>query len=105
VSALPKNGVFIVNSDKEPEYFVKKYNLSNEIKIFIADMNTFALKKNLTIDGAPVVNTPILGLLSKALPELSLENLKKVVLKRMGKKMGNLNIELMEQGYKLAKSL
>ncbi|MHA1291580.1 MAG: 2-oxoacid:acceptor oxidoreductase family protein [Promethearchaeota archaeon] len=105
VSALPKNGVFIVNSDKEPEYFVKKYNLSNEIKIFIADMNTFALKKNLTIDGAPVVNTPILGLLSKALPELSLENLKKVVLKRMGKKMGNLNIELMEQGYNLAKSL
>ncbi|MHA1344356.1 MAG: 2-oxoacid:acceptor oxidoreductase family protein, partial [Promethearchaeota archaeon] len=96
VSALQKNGVFIVNSDKEPEYFVKKYNLSNEIKIFVADMSTFALKKDLTIDGIPVVNTPILGLLSKALPELSLENLKKVVLKRMGKKMGNLNIELME---------
>ena len=58
---------------------------------------------SLRIDGNPVINTPILGLLSKALPDLNLDNLKAVVLKRMGEKLGKLNYELIEQGYNLAK--
>ena len=62
-------------------------------------------KINLTIDGNPVINTPILGLLSKALPQLQLNHLKTVVFKRMGKEIGNLNYELIEKGYKLAKVL
>jgi len=59
----------------------------------------------LTIDGNPVINTPILGLLSKALPDLTLENLKEVVFNKMGEIVGKLNFELIEQGYNLAKIL
>lgn len=104
-SSLTQDGFFIINSAKDPEFFVNKYNLSKDTKIIIADISKLALEKNLTIDGNPVINTPILGLLSKALPELNLENLKMVVYKRMGEKLGKLNYELIEQGYNLAKIL
>ncbi|MGQ4872731.1 MAG: 2-oxoacid:acceptor oxidoreductase family protein [Promethearchaeia archaeon] len=102
--SVVKNGVVIINSDKSPEYFAKKYNF-NDVKLIVADISKFSLEKGLTIEGIPVVNTPILGLLAKALSDLSLENLKKVVLKRLGEKLGKINIELMEQGYNLAQIL
>jgi len=103
--SLEKNGVFIVNSNKNPEYFVNKYILSDTIKVVVADINYLALEKNLTIDGNPVINTPILGLLSKALPDLHLEDLKDVVLNKMGEKLGNLNYDLIEKGFNMAKLL
>jgi len=103
-SSLRKGGFFIINSDKEPEFFVKEYKL-RDVKIVVADISKLAIEKNLTIDGNPVINTPILGLLSKAIPELNLKNLKAVLFKRMGEKIGKLNYELIEQGYSLAKIL
>jgi pyruvate ferredoxin oxidoreductase gamma subunit len=105
VSSLKQGGIFIINSEKDPEYFVNKFNLSNETKIVVADISKLAIEKDLTIDGNPVINTPILGLLSKALPDLELDNLKLVVLKRMGEKLGKLNYDLIEQGFNLAKIL
>ncbi|TXT60465.1 MAG: Pyruvate synthase subunit PorC [Promethearchaeota archaeon] len=101
-SSLVDDGLFIVNSDKEPKYFRKKYTLPEGVKIVIADVSKMALEKDLTIDGNPVINTPILGLLSRAIPEFKLENLKKVVKDKMGEKIGQLNAELIEQGYQKA---
>ena len=103
--SLEKNGVFIVNSNKNPEYFVDDYDLNKTIKVIVADINFLALEKNLTIDGNPVINTPILGLLSKALPDLHLENLKDVIVNKMGVNLGNLNYDLIEKGYNMAKIL
>ncbi|MFX0057522.1 MAG: 2-oxoacid:acceptor oxidoreductase family protein [Candidatus Hodarchaeota archaeon] len=104
-STLKSGGIFIINSERDPEYFSKEYNFSEETKIVVADISDLALKKHLTIDGNPVINTPILGLLSKALPELKLYNLEKVVFNKMGQKLGQLNVELIEEGYNLAKIL
>lgn len=104
-SSLEQDGIFIINSEKNPEFFVNEYNLNKDTKVIVADISKLALEKNLTIDGNPVINTPILGLLSKALPDLKLEILKMVVYKRMGEKLGKLNYELIEQGYNLAKIL
>lgn len=103
VSSLHKNGIFIINSDKEPEFFSKEFNFSDETKIIVADISKLALEKDLTIDGNPIINTPILGLLSKALPDLNLINLEKVVHNRLGERLGALNYELIEEGYKMAK--
>ncbi len=104
-SSIDKNGIFIINSDKEPQFFVEKYNLSKSNKIVVADINKLALERGLIIDGAPMVNTPILGLLSRSLIELSLDNINKVVQKRMSDEIAKLNIELIEEGFKLAKTL
>ena len=105
VGSLEDRGIFIVNSDKNPEYFVEKFNLSSNTRVIVANISNLSLEKNLTIDGNPVINTPILGLLSKALPELQLKNLKDVVLNKMGEQLGNLNFDLIEQGFKMAKLL
>ena len=105
VSSLTQGGLFIINSEKDPEFFMNEFNLSSDTKIVIADISKLSIEKNLTIDGNPVINTPILGLLSKALPDLNLNNLKTVLLKRMGEKLGNLNYDLIEQGFNLAKIL
>ncbi|TFG16836.1 MAG: hypothetical protein EU531_05120 [Promethearchaeota archaeon] len=102
-SSLENYGKLIINTDKEPAELVEKYHLNQSIKIVAADISKLALEKNLTIDGNPVINTPILGLLSKAVPDLKLENLKKVILDKLGEKIGSLNYALIEQGYNLAK--
>jgi 2-oxoacid:acceptor oxidoreductase gamma subunit (pyruvate/2-ketoisovalerate family) len=103
--SLRQGGIFIINSDKDPKYFLERFKFKSELKIVVADISKLAIEKNLTIDGNPVINTPILGLLSKALPDLNLDNLKKVVLKRLGDKVGALNYELIENGHNLAKIL
>ncbi|MFX0033467.1 MAG: 2-oxoacid:acceptor oxidoreductase family protein [Candidatus Hodarchaeota archaeon] len=105
VATLKKNGTFIINSDKEPEFFANQFNFSEDTKVIVADISNLAMKKNLTIEGNPVINTPILGLLSRALPDLTLDNLKIVVFNKLGEKLGNLNFELIEQGFEVAKIL
>jgi 2-oxoacid:acceptor oxidoreductase gamma subunit (pyruvate/2-ketoisovalerate family) len=102
-SSLEDDGILIINTDKEPEELIKTYQLHLTIKIVAADISKLALEKNLTIDGNPVINTPILGLLSKAVPDLKLENLKKVIVDKLGEKIGGLNYTLIEEGYHLAK--
>ena len=93
-----------MSSYKEPKFFAEKYKLSKDIHIIVADINKLALEKGLTIDGAPIVNTPILGLLSKSLEELSLDNLNSVIQNKMNDDLAKLNIELIEEGFKLAKT-
>ncbi|MFX1256523.1 MAG: 2-oxoacid:acceptor oxidoreductase family protein [Promethearchaeota archaeon] len=105
VSSLKPKGFFIINSEKEPAALKNQYNLNEDTKIVVANISKMVLENNLVFEGIPVVNIPILGLLSKALPELNLENLKKVVIKRLGENLAKLNIELIEQGFKLAKTL
>lgn len=105
VSSLKQDGIFIVNSSKDPDFFKLNYSLSDNTKIIVADINKLAIENELIIDGNPIVNTPILGLLAKALPDLSLENLKKIVSKRMNEELSKLNNKLIEDGYKLAKIL
>ena len=105
VLSLKSGGTFIINSNKEPKDFLDRFQFKPQVKIIVADISNLALEKGLTIDGNPVINTPILGLLSKALPELKLENLRKVVIGKLGEKIGLLNYELIEKGYKLAKIL
>ena len=102
-SSLKKEGIFIINSEKDPDFFKNKFKLNDSNKIIVADINKLSIEKDATIDGNPVVNTPILGLLSKALPDLSLENLGKIINKRMSEKIAKLNVELIEEGYRLAK--
>lgn len=103
ILSLKRKGIFIINSDKTPDYFASKYKFNENVKIIVADISKLAIDNDLIIEGTPIVNIPILGLLSKGIPELSLENLKKIIYKRIGNEKGKLNFELLEKGFKLAK--
>jgi pyruvate ferredoxin oxidoreductase gamma subunit len=104
-SSLKKDGIIIINSNKNPAYFRDLFNLSEKNKIITADIDRLSIKKELLRDGQPVVNTPILGLLVKALPDLSLENIKKVVRNRLSGDIATKNLELIDEGYNLAEML
>jgi len=103
ISSLKKGGVLIINSDKEPEYLINKFKISESIKIIVADISKLAIDHELTIEGSPIVNIPTLGLLSIAIPELSLKNLEKVIYKRLGPELGKRNFNLLQKGFDLAK--
>ncbi len=104
-SSIEKDGILIINSEKEPIFFVEKFGLPESLNIIVADINKLALERGLIIDGSPIVNTPILGLLSRSLSELSLDNLNIVVQNRMSNELAKKNIELIEEGFKLAKTV
>lgn len=104
-SSLKKDGIIIINSNKNPTYFRDLFNISEKKKIITADIDQLSIKKELLRDGQPVVNTPILGLLVKAIPDLSLENIKKVVRNRLSGEIATKNLELIDEGYNLAEML
>ena len=86
-------------------YNSAQFHLNLNSKIFVANITKLALENELTIDGNPIVNTSILGLLAKALPELTLQNLEFVIKKKMNKKLSELNIKLIKEGYEMAETL
>lgn len=102
-SSLLPDGTLIINSEKEPGFFKEKFKMKDTSKVIVADISTLSLNKQLTIDGNPVLNTPILGLLLKALPDLTLENLESVLNKRMNAKIARVNFELIKEGNELTK--
>jgi pyruvate ferredoxin oxidoreductase gamma subunit len=104
-STLKEEGILIINSDKDPEYFLKHFNLSENSKIVVANLTKLAMNNDLVIDGNPIVNTPILGLLAKALPELSLQNIETIIKKKMNREIGELNMKIIKEGYKIAKTI
>ncbi len=105
VKSIKENGFFIINTDKDPEFFLKRYEFNEGVKIIAADISKLASENELIVEGIPVVNVPILGLLSKAVPEITLTDLKSVILKRLGENLGNRNVSLMEKGFEIIKTV
>jgi Pyruvate/2-oxoacid:ferredoxin oxidoreductase gamma subunit len=101
---MMENAIALINSDKNSDYFKEKYKIREDIIIVIADVSRMAKEKDLIFEGTPIVNIGILGLIAKVFKELKLEFLKNAIRKRMGDKSLD-NIDLMEDAYKLSKSL
>jgi len=63
LEGLKENGIVIINTKDEEE--AKK--LKDEAgRVLMCDITGIALSLNLTIAGAPILNTPVLGALAKA---------------------------------------
>ena len=101
--SLKKDGIILLDTEKEPADYKTKFNFGNEIKIYVADISKMAIEKGLTIEGSPVINIGIIGLLSKAISEIDLNNIIPIVKKRMGKEIAEKNINLMEDVYSSAR--
>lgn len=68
-SGLSKDGVILINSDKDPKY----YNLS--FKTATVDATSIAIENKLGSKMAPIVNTSILGAFAKISDEVMLESI------------------------------
>ena len=71
------------------------------MKIASANINKFCIERDLYLEDIPIVNTPILGVLTKALDSIDLESMKKAIIKVMGEKKGESNSSLAEEAAKL----
>lgn len=101
IKNIKENGILIINSEKTPEALKNFYNLANKIKIASANINKFCIERDLYLEDIPIVNTPILGVLTKALDSIDLESMKKAIIKVMGEKKGESNSSLAEEAAKL----
>jgi pyruvate ferredoxin oxidoreductase gamma subunit len=88
----------IINSDKKPSYFKKKYKIKGEV--YCIPATDIALK----IFGKPIVNTVILGALVKKL-KLPLKNLEKAIQGKLKKypELIEKNIKATRESYKMMK--
>ncbi|NYT04354.1 MAG: pyruvate ferredoxin oxidoreductase, partial [Candidatus Methanofastidiosa archaeon] len=68
-SGLDKDGVVLINSDKDPKY----YNLS--FKTATVDATSIAIENKLGSKMSPIVNTSILGAFAKISGEIMLESI------------------------------
>jgi 2-oxoacid:acceptor oxidoreductase gamma subunit (pyruvate/2-ketoisovalerate family) len=73
LASLKPNGWLIVNTTKKPE----ELDIQDGINIATADAAAIALKFHLLKEGAPIVNTPMLGVFSKASKLVDLEHMEK----------------------------
>lgn len=101
IKNIKENGILIINSEKTPEELKNFYNITNNIKIASANINKFCIERDLYLEDIPIVNTPILGVLTKALDTIDLESMKKAIIKVMGEKKGVSNSSLAEEAAKL----
>lgn len=101
IKNIKENGILIINSEKTPEALKNFYNIANKIRIASANINKFCIERDLYLEDIPIVNTPILGVLTKALDSIDLKSMKKAIIKVMGEKKGVSNSSLAEEAAKL----
>ncbi len=91
VSRLKPNGIVIVNSSKSPQEIVDQYKINQKCTIATADVSKICFQNKLLIDDLPILNTPILGVLSKVLKEIPLEIMKEAIIQHIDNSKGKLN--------------
>lgn len=97
-SGLKKGGIFIINTGKN-------VRVPNGIQGFKVDANKIAKDLGLVLAGWPLVNTSILGALSKVTNLVTLNSLINEVMSRMPNELGLLNVEAVKRAYNEVKSL
>ncbi len=73
LGSLKENGLLIINTQQQPE----ELGLNGTCRLAIVDAVAIALRHELIREGAPVVNTPLLGSFARATGLVSLECLEK----------------------------
>jgi 2-oxoacid:acceptor oxidoreductase gamma subunit (pyruvate/2-ketoisovalerate family) len=76
---LKEEGLIIINTPLPPD----QIGLEGCFQVATVDASGIALEQRLTIGGAPVVNTPLLGAVAKATGLISLANIEKGLKRKM----------------------
>ncbi|MCS6954986.1 MAG: 2-oxoacid:acceptor oxidoreductase family protein [Candidatus Calescibacterium sp.] len=93
IEGLKSGGSVIINTNRIPE------NLNFDGKLFIVDATRICLDLNLVISGWPVVNTAILGALSKATNIVNINTLVKTIEENWKGEIGKKNSQACLRAY------
>ena len=91
VNRLKPNGIIIINSSRSPEEIIEQYGITQKCSIATADVSKICFQNRLLLDDLPIINTPILGVLSKVLKEIPLEIIKEAIIQHINSNKGKLN--------------
>lgn len=94
-SSVKKGGLIIINSFLRPDDF----HLRNDLRIAVVDAVQVALKFHLMKEGAPIVNTPMLGAFARATGLVSLEYIEKGLQKKLPVKVVAINNTALKTAY------
>jgi len=90
-----KGGTIIINTACKPE----DAGISGDFDVATVDATGVALKLRLTKEGAPVINTPLLGAFAKATGIVSLENIEKALRSKLPAAVASQNFETVRAAY------
>ncbi|MCP4763811.1 MAG: pyruvate ferredoxin oxidoreductase [archaeon] len=94
IDSIKPKGILIVNTDKNPEEIASEFGISSDKTIATSDITNICVENDLVIGGQPMLNTPILGVLSKVLNTISMDAVEKAIISRFGEKKGKLNADV-----------
>ena len=95
VGRLKPGGLIIINTPLKPDDF--KVNGSRDVAC--VDAVDVALKHRLVREGAPVINTAMLGAFSRASELVSLDNIEKALKLKLSSDAAILNFEVVRSAY------
>ncbi|MCX5833261.1 MAG: 2-oxoacid:acceptor oxidoreductase family protein [Deltaproteobacteria bacterium] len=95
VGRLKPGGLIIINTPLKPDDF--KMNGSRDVAC--VDAVDVALKHHLIREGAPVINTAMLGAFSRASELVSLDNIEKALKRKLSSDAATLNFEVVRSAY------
>ncbi len=90
-----KGGTIIINTSCKPEDTA----INGDFDVATVDATGIALKLRLTKEGAPVINTPLLGAFAKATGIVSLENIEKALRSKLPAAVASQNFETVRAAY------
>lgn len=92
---VKKGGLVIVNTPLPLE----SLHLEGDFDVAVVDAVCIALKHHVTKEGAPVVNTPVLGALAKVSGLVSLENIEKALKHKLSREHVARNVAAAKTAY------
>jgi 2-oxoacid:acceptor oxidoreductase gamma subunit (pyruvate/2-ketoisovalerate family) len=94
-SSLKEGGLIIINTNLQPGDF----HLRTGLRIAVVDAVKVALNFHLLKEGAPVVNTPLLGAFARAAGLVSLEAIENGLKKKLPAKVVAVNSQALKAAY------
>ena len=92
---IRKGGTVLINTCAKPE----DMGFDADVDVATVDATGIALKLRLTKEGAPVINTPMLGAFAKATGIVSLENVEKALRSKLSSAAASQNFETVRAAY------
>ena len=94
-----EGGGIVINTNAAKHATVSNFSVKDTVSIYIVDATKIAIKNGLVIAGWPVVNTGILGALSKATKTVSKESIVKAIREYFKNKLSEANASSAIEAY------
>ncbi|MCX7634702.1 MAG: 2-oxoacid:acceptor oxidoreductase family protein [Syntrophales bacterium] len=95
LSRQKKGGIIVINTAAAAE----AVPVSDEYRVAVVDAASIALKNHLIREGAPVVNTPMLGAFAKASGLISLASIERALRSKLSREQVDKNFSAAEAAY------